>query len=80
MPLAIGWVGPPNDNPFNATNGNKDFVSDGNKVAWTDWEKGIYHADQNWMGVIFGSGSSVMPQVVKACFGWFYGRRRRKPA
>ncbi|MBS5165433.1 MAG: S-layer homology domain-containing protein [Butyricicoccus pullicaecorum] len=65
MPLAIGWVGPPNDNPFNATNGNKDFVSDGNKVVWTDWENGVYHADQNWMGVIFGSGSSVMPQVVE---------------
>ncbi len=64
MPLAIGWVGPPNDNPFNATDGNKNFVSDGSKVVWSDWEQGIYHTDQNWMGVILGSGSSVMPKIV----------------
>ena len=64
MPLAIGWVGPQNDNPFNATDGNKNFVSDGSKVVWSDWEQGIYHTDQNWMGVILGSGSSVMPKIV----------------
>lgn len=64
MPLAIGWVGPQNDNPFNATDGNKDFVSNGDKVIWSDWERDTYHTNQNWMGVILGSGSSVTPRVV----------------
>lgn len=63
MPLAISWFSE-TDNPFNATDGKKDFVTDGKKVIWSDWEKDKYHTDQNWMGVIFGSGSSVMPQVV----------------
>lgn len=64
MPLAISWFSE-GDNPFNATDGKKDFVTDGSKTIWSDWERGnIYHTDQNWMGVILGSGSSVMPQVV----------------
>ena len=64
MPLAIGWVGPPNDDPFHATDGKKTFVGDENKKIWTDWEKGTFHTEQNWMGVILGSGTNVTPQVV----------------
>lgn len=64
LPLAIAWVSSGGDNPFKAINGKKDFVSNGGKVVWTDWESGKHHMDQNWLGVILGSGDAVESRLL----------------
>lgn len=64
LPLAIAWVSAGNDNPFRATDGQKSFTSNHSKNIWSDWERGAYHMDQNWLGVIFGSGDTVESQLL----------------
>ena len=64
LPLAIAFVSSGLDNPFNATDGNKTFTSTSSKVIWSDWERGVYHTDNNWMGVILGSGNNVEKKTI----------------
>ncbi|MCI6552190.1 MAG: Ig-like domain-containing protein [Lachnospiraceae bacterium] len=64
LPLAIAYVSSGGDNPFNATDGNKTFNSGTGKTIWSDWERSTYHTDNNWMGVILGSGDRVEKKTV----------------
>lgn len=64
LPLAIAYVSSGADNPFNATDGKKDFVTNGSKKIWSDWERNTYHTTENWMGVIFGKGTTVTRNTI----------------